>query len=784
MPALARAAALGLVAGGVSTFWPCAAAAGEAARRLALDRIRARGELRWGADEQGGEPYAYEDPARAARWSGSRSSWPTALARALGVRARFVQNDWSTLVPSLERGSFDVALNGLEVTPARAARVAFTRPYYLFAERLVARAERRARARSRVAARAAGRHAGAQPGLGHAPRRGRRAPSPTRASTSRSSTSRTGASTPCCSTTSSSTATRPGTRRCAVVGDVAEGRYAVARAPRGRRSARGARPRARRAHRHRRAGADPRALRPRRPAPGRRWRRAAAARRAGAPAGARRAHAHQLAALPAGRAGHAADLARGDGAGRARSASLLALARLESRAPAPRSRPPTSRSSAARRCCCSSTSSTSASPTSCRSAPWTAAILGLGLNYAAYEAEIYRAAIQAIPRGPVEAALGARAAAPPRLCRHVVLPQALPHRAARRDQRLHLAAQGQLAGLRDHRRRADQAHDHHRGRQLRGWLGPGLLCAALYFALSYPLSRLARRLERRMRAAGAGEPGGRRSPASRPSRRAWRNRGARATESPLRVITDPDAARGGQAPRVRSQRRARDHAAAAGRADPGAGARARRGDGGGRAAPVQRAGAELLAALAAFYGVPVPPLRVLGVRPHRVTAGVCTYQLFGDYTPSTHRIRVWMRTAIREQVSSPKALLNTLLHEFCHHLDCTRLACPESYHTRGFFTRIDHLYHLALATPPESAAPAALGEARRRSGPSTGACGADRWLQSRAPPPAAPGCFAASPSSNLGFAGRKQSLDGSFERLGPGSPWNRTSQSCRRVSRR
>jgi hypothetical protein len=125
----------------------------------------------------------------------------------------------------------------------------------------------------------------------------------------------------------------------------------------------------------------------------------------------------------------------------------------------------------------------------------------------------------------------------------------------------------------------------------------------------------------------------------------------------------------------------------------------------GETVPVRRAGVRLLEALAAFYGVPVPPLAVLGVRPHRVTAGVCTYQLFGDYTPSTQRIRVWMRTAIRKQVSSPKALLNTLLHEFCHHLDGTRLACPQSFHTRGFFARIDHLYHLALATPPERRRP-------------------------------------------------------------------------------
>src|SRR5205807_1457523 len=35
---------------------------------------------------------------------------------------------------------------------------------------------------------------------------------------------------------------------------------------------------------------------------------------------------------------------------------------------------------------------------------WLAAVIGLGLNYAAYEAEIYRSALEAIPRGQLEAA--------------------------------------------------------------------------------------------------------------------------------------------------------------------------------------------------------------------------------------------------------------------------------------------------------------------------------------------------------------------------------------------
>jgi len=112
-----------------------------AAATSALERIQQSGELRWGGDRQGGEPFVYEDPAHPDELRGFEVDLAAALARELGVKARFVQNDWSTLVPSLERGTFDIALNGLEVTPARAGRIAFSRPYFLFAERLVTRAE-------------------------------------------------------------------------------------------------------------------------------------------------------------------------------------------------------------------------------------------------------------------------------------------------------------------------------------------------------------------------------------------------------------------------------------------------------------------------------------------------------------------------------------------------------------------------------------------------------------------------------------------------------------------
>ena len=102
-------------------------------------RVRRDGVLRWGADRQGGKPYVYEDPDHAGELRGFEVDLAAALARELGVRPALVQNDWSALVPSLERGTFDMILNGLEVTPARIGRVRFTRPYYVFAARLMAR---------------------------------------------------------------------------------------------------------------------------------------------------------------------------------------------------------------------------------------------------------------------------------------------------------------------------------------------------------------------------------------------------------------------------------------------------------------------------------------------------------------------------------------------------------------------------------------------------------------------------------------------------------------------
>jgi hypothetical protein len=63
------------------------------------------------------------------------------------------------------------------------------------------------------------------------------------------------------------------------------------------------------------------------------------------------------------------------------------------------------------------------------------------------------------------------------------------------------------------------------------------------------------------------------------------------------------------------------------------------------------------------------------------------------------RIRVWMRTAVRQHVTAFGTLFSTLCHEFCHHLDGQQFGWCDSPHTRGFYARTATLYHHARDTP-------------------------------------------------------------------------------------
>ncbi len=110
---------------------------------------------------------------------------------------------------------------------------------------------------------------------------------------------------------------------------------------------------------------------------------------------------------------------------------------------------------------------------------------------------------------------------------------------------------------------------------------------------------------------------------------------------------------------------------------------------------------EFLAAAADFYQVPKPEIRVLTSRPLRVYESGWASELFGDYDLETKRIRVWIRTAVRKQITSPGTFLSTLVHELCHHLDYEKFGFRDSPHTRGFYERTAALYHHARQTPPK-----------------------------------------------------------------------------------
>src|SRR5207249_11860531 len=118
---------------------------------------------------------------------------------------------------------------------------------------------------------------------------------------------------------------------------------------------------------------------------------------------------------------------------------------------------------------------------------WTAGI-GLGVNYAAYEAENYRAGIQSIPRGQLDAAL-ALGLTRLQTIRKIVLPQAVrlvippvtnDFIALLKDSSL-VSVITLVELTKTYGQLAATNYD---------YIGIGLLTAAIYFLLALPIARL------------------------------------------------------------------------------------------------------------------------------------------------------------------------------------------------------------------------------------------------------------------------------------------------------
>lgn len=110
---------------------------GAACAQSLPQRYRDAGEVRWGADAEGGAPFVFVDPKNPRGGEvGFEVDLAAELGRVLGVRFRRVQVPYESLVQVLDRGDCDVVLNGFEATPARRALVRLSRPYYVFQQQL------------------------------------------------------------------------------------------------------------------------------------------------------------------------------------------------------------------------------------------------------------------------------------------------------------------------------------------------------------------------------------------------------------------------------------------------------------------------------------------------------------------------------------------------------------------------------------------------------------------------------------------------------------------------
>ncbi|QEH37793.1 L-cystine transport system permease protein TcyB [Aquisphaera giovannonii] len=103
-----------------------------------LGRVKASATLRYGSDMEGGGPYAYPDPRSPREVTGFEVELMAMLGKELGVAAEFSQGQWDKLLQVLSAGRIDAVVNGYEWTEARAREYAATRPYYVYQLQLLA----------------------------------------------------------------------------------------------------------------------------------------------------------------------------------------------------------------------------------------------------------------------------------------------------------------------------------------------------------------------------------------------------------------------------------------------------------------------------------------------------------------------------------------------------------------------------------------------------------------------------------------------------------------------
>jgi polar amino acid transport system substrate-binding protein len=97
-----------------------------------LAKVRQSGRLVYGSDKEGGGPYAYPDPESPRKETGFEVELMRELGKELGATPVFSQGPWDKLLQVLSIGEIDLVINGYEWTENRAREYLATRPYYVY----------------------------------------------------------------------------------------------------------------------------------------------------------------------------------------------------------------------------------------------------------------------------------------------------------------------------------------------------------------------------------------------------------------------------------------------------------------------------------------------------------------------------------------------------------------------------------------------------------------------------------------------------------------------------
>ncbi len=96
-----------------------------------------RDALVWGGDQEGGGPYIYPQDDDPAQVTGFEVDLMNLLGDGIGLPAHFVQCEWTNLPDLLRIGGIDVIANGYELTEGHQRTKIATIPYYVYQLRLV-----------------------------------------------------------------------------------------------------------------------------------------------------------------------------------------------------------------------------------------------------------------------------------------------------------------------------------------------------------------------------------------------------------------------------------------------------------------------------------------------------------------------------------------------------------------------------------------------------------------------------------------------------------------------